>query len=130
MALFNCKNLADIGDIMGKFRVFNTIKKVFVIDEFNKVFVILQSGKLAIVEGEQINYCGPEFIKVNSAGLKDKTGREIFNGDILKLKYHQNGITVEYYNGHYTCAIYDLRDCNETSEIIGSKYTNPELLNE
>ena len=69
-------------------------------------------------------------------GLKDRTGREIYEGDIVDA-YHPNSSmyfrgTVEYNN---ECAAFMLKeynlligyDCDEV-EIIGNVFENPELL--
>lgn len=78
-------------------------------------------------------------------GLKDKNGKEIYEGDILNKKYHNlvvsDGIGVvemgygddsDGYNhgGWYgwKCGESSLSDVNEKVEVIGNIYENPELL--
>lgn len=69
-------------------------------------------------------------------GLQDKSGKMIFEGDILRYEY--GGVcSVEYGRFNCTCCdgVYgwgvtrggDIRDC-EHHEVIGNIYDNPELL--
>jgi uncharacterized phage protein (TIGR01671 family) len=76
---------------------------------------------------------------MQSTGLKDKNGREIFEKDILD--YNGRKVIVEWH-GSYACFIYEFVDelKNRTTEwqplylsyykfeIIGNIYENPEML--
>lgn len=74
-----------------------------------------------------------EYIIMQSTGLKDKNGTEVFEGDILV-----GGHVIAWSRGrliaHYTDSSGGLSDeheqdlCYETVEIIGNIYKNPELL--
>lgn len=88
---------------------------------------------------------GEDVILMQSTGLKDKNGKEIFEGDILTdgdvisdIKYHQTlgfymigkygfsvpfgqGVDVEYFEEF---AVH----VSKTFEVIGNIYENPELL--
>lgn len=67
-------------------------------------------------------------------GLKDKNGREIYEGDILHDSYTDNTFEVYFDGGSFDVkgilekdACY-LNDISSDSEVIGNIHDNPELL--
>lgn len=84
-----------------------------------------------------------DFILMQSTGLKDKNGKEIYEGDIVKYKAGCNTFTEEVtYDKNF--AGFGVRDANAdiiftfwelaedidliSLEVVGNKYENPELL--
>jgi uncharacterized phage protein (TIGR01671 family) len=76
-------------------------------------------------------------------GLKDKNGKEIFEGDIFNCIYHQDGHTDKYevvYHPRWTgFFLRRIGECSQTGvhqtvsdvaryEVIGNIHENPELL--
>ena len=66
-------------------------------------------------------------------GLKDKNGKEIYEGDILSNEDSYLKFTVEFDLGRFVaidnkrCDIYDLKVIASQCEVIGNIYENPEL---
>ena len=122
---------------MQKFRAF--CKRHKCIEE---VFQITYLGGNDIkVEAECLSgYVGSDFILMQSTGIKDKNGVEIYEGDIVETVY--NG---EVFAG---VVVYDLSEVdfkvtdgkekygrnfqylagNDENEVLGNIYENPELL--
>ena len=81
-----------------------------------------------------------EFILMQFTGLKDKNGKEIYEGDIVKIGILLNELViyegvVAYSNGRFTCDTGKLEIdwwryeiTKQTIEIIGNIHENPELL--
>ena len=75
-------------------------------------------------------------IVMQFTGILDKNNREIYEGDIVKLKY-PNAIHEVFYelerpwslntHGFYPFTRYDLDDSQVDVEVIGNIYENPEL---
>nr|DAT79302.1 MAG TPA: YopX protein [Caudoviricetes sp.] len=128
-----------------KFRAWDIAKK----EMFKDTFAITESGQVVVVEQEDV-MSPPDYVFVDhlvimqSTGLFDKNGREIFEGDIIA-----NGPDVMCMKRHNTLGFYvekkgrvefiadgavleefeeDAKEIADSLEIIGNVYENPELL--
>lgn len=124
-----------------KFRAWDSVKKKFV-----EHFFITENGLICNMEKQTSDYNFPmpveksELILMQSTGLKDKKGKEVFVGDIIKCTRgcpHEVYLEKEY-GGTYVGgmpAIY-LKGIKEgyawtgAEEILGNIYENKELLEE
>ena len=100
-------------------------------DETNKAYYYnLQNGCGSLREDS-------DYILMQYTGLKDKNGKEIYEGDIVKSYYYianEDGTegerhVVKLINYDKTLCKYNI-DMFENLEIIGNIYDNPELLKE
>ena len=122
-----------------KFRAWDSAKK----EMFKDTFAITESGQVVVVEQEDV-MCPPDYVFVDhlvimqSTGLFDRNGEEVFVGDIVKCTrgcLHEVYLEKEY-GGTFMGgmpAVY-LKGLSEGyawtgyEEIIGNVYENPELL--
>ena len=131
--------------VVPKFRAWDSIKK----EMFKDTFAITESGQVVVVEQEFVTSI-PDYVFVDhlivmqSTGLLDKNGKEIFEGDIIRYN-----IDVVDIKRHPTLGFYtvldgregffgdgmsiddfeeDAKEFSKTAEIIGNIYENPELL--
>ena len=123
-----------------RFRAWDSAKQ----EMFTDTFAITESGQVVVVEQSSV-FVSPDYVFVDnlvimqSTGLKDKNGKEIFEKDILD--YNGRKVIVKWH-GSYASFIYEFVDelQNRSTEwqplylsyykfeIIGNSLENPELL--
>ena len=131
--------------VVPKFRAWDSVKK----EMFKDTFAITESGQVVVVEQEFVTST-PDYVFVDhlivmqSTGLLDKNGTEIFEGDVLST-YTDNlvikrdnvlGFYVEvdekreYFSEIVDIEYLDLfaKDFGVAVEVLGNIYENPELL--
>ena len=121
-----------------KFRAWDTTKK----EMFKDTFAITESGQVVVVDQSSV-FVSPDYVFVDnlvimqSTGLKDKNGKEIFEGDILKNNKYIT--SVFYEDGAYRVKFCRTLNTTVTMNVIsfiekyktrtvGNIYENPELL--
>ena len=86
---------------------------------------------------EPLNSQGKDnFILMQFTGLKDKNGKELWEGDIVRFEYNESihrFASIEFYEGRFITRYKgepDTLNKNwvEDLEILGDIYSNPELL--
>lgn len=111
---------------------------------FKDTFAITESGQVIIVEQESV-FDTPDYvftddlIIMQSTGLFDEYGKEIFDGDILHTP--DNELAKVFWNddlaGWFVDFIYEIAELSEVADlqssrsickIIGNIYENPEFL--
>ena len=86
-----------------KFRIWDKEKKYFLNDD---LFAITIAGKIVIpskYDGKQMEYDdGSSVVLMQYTGIKDKNGKEIYEGDIIK-NHHSNDIFELRYGEYNEC---------------------------
>lgn len=124
------------------FKIWDKKNKVFIYDfhllsEAEDGFMYFdRSNRDYVVEHNDNN----DYIILQSTGLVDKKGKEVFEGDVIKFdgKYTKAKRLIRYSEKEgrlvacYTDFVYDYCDFNKDWisqwEVIGNIYENPELL--
>ena len=111
-------------------------EEVEMVEEINYEAWEVDNKPLFIVGG--VGRTEEEIVLMQSTGLKDKNGKLIFEGDIIKVNEFGKPVKVEFYGIGFRLIRepnntigYERRDyIPEDCEIIGNIYENKELLNE
>jgi len=124
-----------------KFRIWDCREMIYKSD-FNNYEITLE-GKIHFYQscpdgdfGTNYNGPGNGFKLMQYTGLKDKNGKEIYEGDIVKIRHYEAIGEVIAVPGHFwikeinTCVDGDTQwSPDMAEEVIGNIYENPELLN-
>lgn len=90
--------------------------------------VLLVSGRGGTTDTNDKDGC----ILMQYTGLKDKNGKEIFEGDVLLASSNDKGLPVEFMDGCFVMmggeAGFEWIPRSDYCEVIGNIYENPELL--
>ena len=116
-----------------RYRAWDTTNK----EMFKDTFSITESGQVVVVEQEDV-MCPPDYVFVDnlvimqSTGLKDKNGKEIFEGDVVKCNDLLG--TIESFKAMWICSFVKYNNYQKVGffaqeiEVVGNIYENLELL--
>lgn len=121
-----------------------TTHGAFLIGVNNGPDELINGSKMIIISPKNGRFCMNEDIELMQfTGLHDKNGKEIYEGDILKLQYPINYgfagihdeeiiVTISFEDGCYWFSGCGYTDCNwhfySNYEVIGNIFENEELI--
>ena len=124
-----------------KFRAWDKENKIMIIDDCS---ILVDSSDGAILNSRKDDY-ETELVLMQYTGLKDKNGKEIYEGDIglhntWRVEVRWNGKMCYYYvefsktqfGNNYRTRLYEcystIKPYKIDFEVIGNIYENPELI--
>lgn len=105
---------------------------------YPKTFLLSNQGNYVVkVGGDDFKMKDDtnEIVLMQYTGLKDNSGKEIYEGDILELEYNNPNVNpkprlkVWFAHGCFRAGeIFRLSECVDIAEVVGNIYENPNLL--
>lgn len=127
---------------MKKFRIWNKEGQWFLPDDLLKTFLVNYEGKVICPTSLDLEefYENKKSVIQFSTGIKDKNGKEIYEGDIFQgfdemggevlgeIKYVSGGFRVDVEQPKSFKVVVHLENWHNNGKIIGNIFENPELL--
>ena len=121
-----------------KFRIWDKLRKAFIFYGDIKEFAVELSGRGESLEFPISIYDEEEAVFQQSTGLLDKNGKDVYEGDILRVEYdlppEYNSKPfidfVDFYDGNFILDNHreGIGECYHSSVVIGNIFENKELL--
>ena len=111
-----------------KFRVWDKENKKW----FEDWYCLYPKGQVGVLNDEADVIIATRLIPIFWTGLKDKQGKEIYEGDILDHNEVSNKVVVIFVDGCFVdrSSLIPLRDLYgfEHWEVVGNKFENPKMI--